>query len=178
MSYNTKYASKNSYRYRKNQGYYNHRAYFDDLNQFQQDREANNNYNINRVTPPEGYLEVFSDQFSGNSLDTTKWDTGIPWGTFHTDPEQQGFYFPPNGTGPNSNTIRVNNGILELDCTYDPKNYDVNNLSGRDAWRKESLLNWCVAACWRSCRRYEVRDPDRCFQWWVTLYGSNQRPSD
>lgn len=35
MSYNTKYASKNSYRYRKNQGYYNHRAYFDDLNQFQ-----------------------------------------------------------------------------------------------------------------------------------------------
>ena len=96
MSYNTKYASKNSYRYRKNQGYYNHRAYFDDLNQFQQDREANNNYNINRVTPPEGYLEVFSDQFSGNSLDTTKWDTGIPWGTFHTDPEQQGFYFPPS----------------------------------------------------------------------------------
>jgi len=26
------------------------------------------------------------------------------------------------------------NNVLELDCVYDSKQYDVNNLTGRDAW--------------------------------------------
>lgn len=50
-------------------------------------------------------------------------------------PDSHGFYFPENGQGPLKNSIRMNsNNVLELDCVYDPKQYDVNNLTGRDAW--------------------------------------------
>lgn len=142
MTYSTKLASPNTYRYKKNQGFQNHKNYFDQLKSYQDFREANQDYSINKVQPPAGYQEVFVDDFSGNSLDSSKWGTGVQWGSFHKDPGLHGFYFPENGDGPTTNSIRVENGILKLDCKYDPKQFDVNNLTGRDAWRKENLLNY------------------------------------
>ena len=74
MILETKYASgKNTVRYKKNSGYSNHRELFDDLKDFQQQRDDNNDYSLQVVSPPAGYNLVFEDTFSGNSLDLNKW---------------------------------------------------------------------------------------------------------
>jgi hypothetical protein len=95
MILETKYASgKNTVRYKKNSGYSNHRELFDDLKDFQQQRDDNNDYSLQVVSPPAGYNLVFEDTFSGNSLDLIKWKMGLPFGSFYTDPDEHGFYFP------------------------------------------------------------------------------------
>ena len=53
MILETKYASgKNTVRYKKNTGYSNHRELFDDLKDFQQQRDDNNDYSLQVVSPP------------------------------------------------------------------------------------------------------------------------------
>ena len=141
MSWKTRKATRNTIRYKRNQGFFQHKDYYDILEQFQATRQANQDYSINTVNPPSGYNVVFQDDFNQGNLDNTKWGTGYSWGTFHRDPDSHGFYFPENGQGPTKNSIRVNsNNVLELDCVYDRKEYDVNNLTGRDSWRKDKLL--------------------------------------
>ncbi len=145
MILETKYASgKNTVRYKKNTGYSNHRELFDDLKDFQQQRDDNNDYSLQVVSPPAGYNLVFEDTFSGNSLDLNKWKMGLPFGSFYTDPDEHGFYFPEDGKlDPNTKVVSVNGGRLNLDCTWYPKTYNVDHLTGIDQERKQELLSNC-----------------------------------
>ncbi|NDA07528.1 MAG: glycosyl hydrolase family protein [Flavobacteriia bacterium] len=143
MAYNTRKATKTTIRYRNNQGYQNHRQYFDDLKNFQTYRELNNDLNPNLVQPPPQYNLVFKDEFTGGQLDRNEWGTGVRWGTFHKEPSNHGFYFPIDGIGPNSTSISVAQDNLVLDCIYDPKTYYMGALTGRDAYRYNSLVNNC-----------------------------------
>jgi hypothetical protein len=77
MVYNTRKATKTTIRYRNNQGYQNHRQYFDDLKNFQTYRELNNDLNPNLVQPPPQYNLVFKDEFTGGQLDRNEWGTGV-----------------------------------------------------------------------------------------------------
>ena len=53
MILETRYASgKNTVRYKKNTGYSNHRELFDDLKDFQQQRDDNNDYSLQVVYSP------------------------------------------------------------------------------------------------------------------------------
>jgi len=145
MILETKYASgKNTVRYKKNSGYSNHRELFDDLKDFQQQRDDNNDYSLQVVSPPAGYNLVFEDTFSGNSLDLNKWKMGLPFGSFYTDPDEHGFYFPEDGKlDPNTKVVSVSGGRLNLDCTWYPKTYNVDHLTGIDQERKQELLSNC-----------------------------------
>ncbi len=92
-----------------------------------------------------GYELVFEDDFNVNTLDNSKWGTAFNWGTFYGNPARHGCYFPVDGIGPSGvSTIRVENGILKLDCIHDPKVFNIYNLGPRDAHREDSLLNNCV----------------------------------
>lgn len=149
MAYKTRkagilYTNDEFIRYKKNNGYYNHRTFFNDLNKEETDREVQDNYQIKRAPVPTGYKLVFEDNFIGNTLDNAKWGTAFNWGTFYGNPARHGCYFPVDGLGPSGiPTIRVENGILKLDCINDPKQFDINNLGPRDAHRKDKLLNNC-----------------------------------
>lgn len=138
------YSNNAFIRYKKNPGYYNHREYFNNLKNAQNQRELNGDYNIKRVPVPSGYELQFEDDFNGNTLDNQKWGTGFKWGTFYGNPEFHGYYFPIDGLGPSGHsTIRVENGILKLDCISDTKQFDINNLGPRDVHRQLKLLKDC-----------------------------------
>ena len=78
------------------------------------------------LSPPSGYTNgqlIFDDQFSGSSLDTTKWNTylgaaGIPWNDFGALPSPFSGPNDPAHGGPGYNTemyspsqVAVNNGL-------------------------------------------------------------------
>ena len=64
MILETKYASgKNTVRYKKNTGYSNHRELFDDLKDFQQQRDDNNDYSLQRRVRQPNPLHFFTLRF-------------------------------------------------------------------------------------------------------------------
>lgn len=68
--------------------------------------------------PPgtEFYTLKFEDNFTGNTIDTSKWLLGQPWGPFH--PQHLHQYY-----GDTTDFINVQNGQLELYTRYKPKRF-------------------------------------------------------
>jgi beta-glucanase (GH16 family) len=60
---------------------------------------------------PSGYTLVFSDEFSGSSLDTQKWNTLGPWGVqFFTDSKQKQAFVPE--------AVSVHDGVVSFTADH------------------------------------------------------------
>ncbi len=71
----------------------------------------------------EDYQLVFSEEFEGNTLDTTKWNTSYLWGTdLFINSEEQYYVDTKNDPNFGYDPFKVNDGMLSIEAIRTPDN--------------------------------------------------------
>lgn len=104
---------------------------------------------INPEILEQDYALVFSDEFSGNTLDTAKWNTSYLWGPYYQINNENQFYPDISGVHRDfqPNPINISDGTLKLTAYY----IDQANLPEKP---EESDLQFEANRSWQFNDRY------------------------